>query len=276
MDVSQHILVNDTIKNKVDIHFPFYDYGFLYGYGVFETIRVCNFNPLLLDLHLKRLIYGAQILDISFHDSVDVLTERLHRLITLNQCRDGVLNIYLTPGNKMDRSFAFSSPFFLAVLRPLPDIDPMKGIDVALREESCKRTKLDQIKSLSYMKNILEKRFAEPFDDVILTDDKQQILETPMANVFFVKDGQLITPKSEFILPGTVREYIISQQDTLNISVIEDVVTVDDLSEMDEVFITNSMWGICFVDSVEGVGALRSGEMTHKVHRCYTEQVIAA
>ena len=64
--VYNNIATNLEIKDKKDLEFPFLDYGYLYGYGLFESIRVINGQPLLIDEHIQRLKRGSIILDIPF------------------------------------------------------------------------------------------------------------------------------------------------------------------------------------------------------------------
>jgi len=272
MSILSYVSVNLEVCQREQLNFPFLDCGFLYGYGVFETIRVHNGEPFLFEKHLTRLHYAATILMINFPYILAECYAQAKEIIEKNDIKDGVLNLYLTPGDRPEGGLEYGKPFFLMVVRPLPKLK--EGISIEVKEESFQRVKLDQLKTLSYMKNILERRFNAHVDDVVLFNSKGEILESSNSNVFFVKDRRLITPQSDCILPGITRNYIMANKDIFGIETEERRITVDELEACDEVFLSNSVSGVITVSHTEDYAHLKSGPFTQRIKEAYDAALV--
>jgi len=270
-----YCLYNLSLSLIDELKFPTQDFGMLYGYGVFETIKISNGKPIFLKEHLDRMVYGTGILEIPFPFRYPEIEAAIGQLIQKNDIHEALLNLYITPGDREvgETKMEFSTPLFLAFLRPLPRPIPEEGISLALREESFKRNRIDQLKTMSYIKNIFEKRFSEPFDDVLLYSSEQEILETPLCNAFLVKDNQLITPKSPDILTGITRNFLINNQPYFGYPIVETKLSIADLTETEEIFLTSSVRGIIPVDMVEGIPGLSSGPISHEIQVKYDRYV---
>ncbi len=264
---------NLETKKREDLSFPFEDYGFLYGYGLFETILVNKGLPVFLKEHVARLNYGANIFEISFPFNLKTLETAVADLIEKNQLSSGVLNIYLTPGQRRygSRRYDFSDPLLLMVNRVVTE--DASEIVLAVREESFQRTRMDRFKTLASMKNILEKRLSSQFDDILLYNHTEEILESPLANVFFVQENRLVTPKSPLILPGIVRQYLLDNQKDLSLPITERVVYRDELESFDEIFLTNSLRGIIMVKKTDHYPHLKSGHIAHTIRDFYNRKL---
>jgi branched-subunit amino acid aminotransferase/4-amino-4-deoxychorismate lyase len=264
---------NLEIKRVGDLKFPVSDYGFLYGFGVFETILVHAGQAVLLHQHLMRLQFGAGVFEIPFDYDETQLAEAAKALLKKNDVESGILNIYITPGERpeLGGQFEFDRPFLLMVVRPLGAIK--QEINLCIREESFQRTRMDRFKTLSFMKNVLERRLAAKYDDVLLYNHAQELLETPTANVFFVQENRIVTPKSPVVMTGVVRQYLMDHQKELGVSVTERAVFLDELTDFDEIFLANSLRGIILVKSTEGFAHLVSGNISHGVKEYYLKKL---
>jgi len=269
------VSVNFSLQSADSLRFPFDDYGFLYGYGLFESIRIFQKKPLLFDQHMARLQQGSIILDIEFPISLNLINDAITNLVEKNNIENAILNIYLTLGNRGNdlTKFQKNEPLFLMVLRPWPDYDTRARVRLDCRPESFQRTPLDQFKTLSWMKNVMENKLNPEFDDVLLYTSKGQILETSRANVFFVKGRQLLTPKSSTILSGVVRQYLLEAQKELGFEVIMEPLYMDDLGDFDEIFLTNAGRGIFFVGEVNGYPGLNSGIVSKAVQESFMRRL---
>ena len=274
MSVLPFVSVNFSVQPADSLKFPYDDYGFLYGYGLFESIRIFNKQPLLFDQHMARLQQGDIILDIGFPISTHLIRDAIANLVEKNNVDNAILNIYLTLGNRGSdfTKFQKNEPLFLMVLRPWPQYDNRARVRLDCRPESFQRTPLDQFKTLSWMKNVMENRLNPEFDDVLLYTSKGQILETSRANVFFVKGRQLLTPKSSTILNGVVRQYLLESQKELGFEVIMEPLYMDDLGDFDEIFLTNAGRGVFFVGDVNGYSGLNSGIISKAVQESFLRQ----
>ena len=209
MSVYPWVLKNTDVIESESVSFPFDDCGFLYGYGLFETIRILNKTPLFLSEHLGRLQYSSIIMDLVFDTDIDQINRSIHTLIEKNNIENGVLNLYLTGGNRPDSMYelGLEMPFFLGVVREYP-VAPLDPLLLGVRHASFQRISLDHLKTMASVKNILEKRLAPSFNDVLLYDSNNIVLETTTANVFFVKGKTICTPKGTGILQGITRNFL--------------------------------------------------------------------
>ena len=267
--VYNYVSANLAIKDKKELEFPFLDYGYLYGYGLFESIRVINGNPILIDEHIQRIKRGAIILDIPFYWTADELKDKATELIAKNNVSKGILNFYLTPGDRShDPAITdITDPFLLMVNREWPNYPEEFYATLELRQESFQKTQLDRLKTLSWMKNVLENRLNKETDDVILFNDKHEILETTRANVYFVKDNTIYTPKSPMILPGIIRQFLLTNQEKIGYDIVERPITFDELADFDEIFLSNALRGIFFVKEILRFEGLHSKEVSKTIKK---------
>ena len=260
-----------TIR-KETMPFPFSDAGFLYGYGCFETIRIQNGTAPLLQEHIRRLRISSLILDIPFRWQSKGIQEAVADLIQHNNAANAILNIYLTGGERDMLTKGEPEPQLLMVLRHTTPT-PTQGYRLTTREVSFQRIKADQFKLMAYAKNIWERRLAHPFDDVLLYDHKQILLETTSANFFLLEGDTLITPKAESIVNGVMRQFVISHAPSLGLKVRQEMVPMERLGDADEIFLTNAVHGIIPILELEKFQDLKSGTMTQKIKQQIEQRI---
>ena len=90
-DVYPYINVNGRLQEKESLSFPFLDYGFLYGYGAFDTILINQGHPVLLENHFKRLQRTSILLDIPCPYNFQTLETNIQELAA--QIRNEVMGI---------------------------------------------------------------------------------------------------------------------------------------------------------------------------------------
>ncbi len=267
------VSMNLSLKKSESIPFPYLDYGFLYGYGLFESIRIHNKKPLLLSEHLARMQRGAVTLDVKYTYSSAQMEAAIQALIDACGVDSAVLNIYLTPGDRSQDPAEMTEGdiFLMMVMRPFPDYDFEKRYSLDFRQEAFQRTPLDRLKTLSWMKNVLENKMSGDKDDVLLYTQDGQVLESTRANVFFVKGDVVVTPKSPCVLAGITRQFLLERQSDFSLTVLEEPVFKEYLEMYDEVFLTNALKGIVLVESIEGVPGLSSGVVSEKIKEKYSD-----
>ena len=126
------------------------------------------------------------------------------------------------------------------------------------------------IKSTNYIENIIEKNKAKEdgFKDVLFLNENGYLSETSCANIFIVKNDKIYTPKvSCGLLNGIIRMWVVK-----NFPVIETELTLDDLKNADEVFITNSLMGIMQVKKFEDI-EYNNNETIKNVQLAYQEAI---
>lgn len=231
--------------------------AFMYGDGVFESIRVFNGKAINLNAHFMRLKKGAEALCIDipvFFDST-FLSLKIEELLMLSKlfeggrCRvslDRMEGGYYKPEQN-------SGVFFIEVL-PLEDNDfqsNYKGLVVDVYKEiRLNKSFLSSFKTKNGLVKVMAAIHASQrgLDDFLLLNEKGNIIETSNSNIFVVSNGVLYTPGlDEGCIAGTMRMMVINIALHNNIRVYECPILPHNLLTADEVFITNAISGIRWV-----------------------------
>jgi branched-chain amino acid aminotransferase len=232
------------------------DPGFLYGDGIFETIRSYNGFIFKLDEHLQRLFSSSRILRHNIDFDKNYLIVALNELITRNKLRkyDAYIKIMITRGNYKDRlKFDYSSKSNLIIIArkliPYPDEYYKNGIKVissTIRRNSLGND-LYRYKLINHFENVFSKNEAylqEAQEAIFLTKDRI-ILEGSASNVFFVKNEVIFTPPTtQDILPGITRDIVIDLCNKNNLKVSQRKIHYHGIIVADEIFLTSSIMEI--------------------------------
>lgn len=216
------------------------DTGYSFGMGIFETIAVEKGQPLFLPWHLERMEKGLKTLGIpmdNFYENAS--PKQITQYLQAHPMEHGVLKIMTSEQNLI----------FTTRENPYTQRDYQKGfrldISQVFRNETSPFT---FVKSFHYGDNLLEKKRAKQnhFDETLFLNTKGQLTETSASNIFFIKDKQIYTPPVKCgLLDGIVRTYVKQ-----NYEVKEQILTLTDIEEFDEAFVTNSLMGIMPVVSI--------------------------
>ncbi len=263
------------------------DRGFLYGDGLFETLRAYGGRVFRLKQHWERLSRSADRLFLKLPEPLSRLKEIIEELIRRNQLSDAMVRIQVTRGEgALGPSIREPGPAGLVVqarpLQPLPQGWSRDGIKVTLFHSSASRISEihHKVKATSYLSNILIRKLAEEqgFQEGIFLDDAGHVCEGAASNIFLVQDGILKTPPAgEFVLEGITRQVVLEAASELGIPFHERNLTAGDLYQADEVFLTNTGIEVLPVNQVDGViiGLGGPGDITRALHRQYLKIVEA-
>lgn len=231
--------------------------GYLFGDGVFESIRIFNGKPINVHNHIKRLLEGAKTMHIrcsSFYNEA-FFEEKITELITKSNIKQGGrcrLSIDRVSGGTY---FPISneSCYYLEVYPFEHNLFELntKGLEVDIyRDIKIQKNFLSNYKTKDCINYIMAAIYAKEnnLDDVLISNDKGNILETSSCNVFVVSNGVLYTPGlDEGCLAGTMRMQVINLALKNGIKVYECSILPQNLLSADEIFITNSIRGINWV-----------------------------
>jgi branched-subunit amino acid aminotransferase/4-amino-4-deoxychorismate lyase len=219
----------------------------LQGKGIFETILVKNHSCFFLwDDHIQRLRRGIEYLG----QSLCIDCQRLYQALSdcfFKENRKGFsrLNIFYLPekGHLLIRIFPFQWP--LQPARLYMDNQYFRG-----------NSPHYQLKTISRMENIVFQQLAKSHhcDDFLFIDNYHHILETCLANIFFVRtDGVLETPSATHkpFLNGVLRNYLLNSQQLLDIECKEKTISVHSIAEYSQAFLTN---GLRLVQPISSIG----------------------
>jgi len=266
-----------------------FDHGFLYGYGLFETMRAYNGRIFRFDQHLARLRRSAQSLGLT-HSILNIaegkqsLETACMATLEANKLESARLRLTVSAGegDMMPDPGTCSSPTVLVTARNLIPLPPEKyesafkaGLSSLHRNS---QSPLSRLKSTCYMENILARMAARATgcDEVILLNEQGYLAEGSTTNIFLVSNGKLITPSLESgVLPGITREAVLEIARASNIKTQERQVELKELIEAEEAFITNSILELMPLTWFEGkpIGTGKPGQLTRKLIAAYRKLV---
>jgi branched-chain amino acid aminotransferase len=237
-----------------------FDHGLLYGDGVFEGIRVYKGRVFKLDEHIERLYESAKTVGIEVPLSKEEFKMAIIEAVRRNNLRDAYIRPIVTRGRGrlgLDPRHC-QKPTVIIIPQRLEEYPLTVAAKKAVRAivSSIRRNPPfclpPMVKSLNYQNNILAKLEAirAGVDEAIMLDWMGYVCEGTGDNIFIVKNGVLVTPPIyASILPGITRQTIIDIAKRLKIEVSERNITIHDLYNADEVFLTAT--GIELVPVIE-------------------------
>ena len=254
------------------------DYGFLFGFGLYETVRAYNGKVFRLDNHLARLRYSGNRLGIVIHTAL--IREAVNDVIKANGFKQTRLRICVSIGEgtispNLDSCKQPTIAIIASEYKPPSREKYQNGYKVAL--SSIRRSSLSPVtylKSTNTMENMLARRDAKDVgaDEAFFLNEKGYLTEAAGSNLFLMKNGVLKTPRYESgILPGVTRVVVFELAAKLGIKVREVNLKLADLLQADEVFITNSLIEIVPVTSFDGkpIADGKPGTLTGKLMKVY-------
>ncbi len=240
-----------------------FDRGFLFGDGIYDATPSYGGKTVALQLHLDRMNGGLKSIGIE-----NPLTdEQWHGLATKLSEKNGGQNLgiyfHVSRGNEGRRFHGFPTDTKPTVFAMVIDIDPHPAVPdrttkTGLRVVSTEdlRWRRCNIKSTALLGNVLhfQESYAAQKDETIMYNARGELTEASSSNVFIVKDGIVATPMLDHqLLPGISRHIAIeSLRADGSIQVEERVVTMDEVRQADEVWITNSSKHIGPVVELDG------------------------
>jgi branched-chain amino acid aminotransferase len=265
-----------------------FDHGFLYGYGLFETMRAYNGRIFRLDRHLARLRRSAQSLGLTHSVIASEAKQSLEvactKTLEANRLKNARLKLTISAGegDMTPDPSTCSSPTVLVTAQNLVPPPPEKyesGFKAALSSFRCNsQSPLSRLKSTCYMENILARMAARAAgcDEAILLNEQGYLAEGSITNIFLVSKDELITPSLESgVLPGITREAVLEIAQALNIETVERQVELKELVEAEEAFVTNSILELMPLTWFEGkpIATGKPGQLTRKLLAAYRELV---
>ncbi|MDF1583420.1 MAG: aminodeoxychorismate lyase [Methyloprofundus sp.] len=269
------ILINGEQRDTLEIT----DRGLHYGDGLFETIEIVQGQPVFLTQHLARLKIGCQVLRIPYPKEA-LLLDEIHQIC--HSVVHGVVKLMLTRGSG-GRGYRQPETILatrLVFLYPFPRY-PANYKNEGIKAHFCtSRLGLNPVLAGIKHNNRLEQVLAraewqDEFQEGLMLNLNEHVIEGTMTNLFVVKDGVLYTP--EIILSGVkgvLREIILEIAKINNIPFKVTSLTQDFILLADELFVTNSVIGIWPIKSLTGK-SYTLGPWTQKIIHYLAEYKIS-
>jgi len=229
-----------------------FDRGFVFGDGIFTTIKVEHSHPLLLSRHLRRLQDSCAFLAITY-PACD-FGEIIETLLFKNKLDNARVKIIITRGvDRENRIFTYPADQPSVAVFATPLAPARTAVSLITLEGFRGNDPLYHHKTISYVQNLYYKTRCRHHgaDDGIITDYQGRVCETTTANLFFVRDEAIITPPSRLpLLNGVMRQELLARGKVGTFSILEDIVTKDDLIAVEAAFITSAIEEICPVSRI--------------------------
>jgi branched-chain amino acid aminotransferase group I len=283
------VYLNGLLVPRSKAHLSISDHGFLYGFGLFESMRAYNGNIFLLDRHIKRLKGAAQVIGLGEKVAGLDLEKVCRDTVKANGLKEARVRLTVTNGEGADMPWvnAGGAPTVLVTAVPYTPLPPEKyaaGFKVGIA--SVRRTRenvVSSLKSLNYLLNTVARMEVarRGQDEALLLNEDGYIAEGGGSNIFFVRAGRLVTPGiNSGIIPGVTREVIIEMANDAGISVSEGTVGKAAFKQCEEAFMTNAVIEVMPVTSIGDesgasvtIGDGKAGAVTRQLMQVYRERV---
>ncbi|HVR36002.1 MAG TPA: aminotransferase class IV [Methylomirabilota bacterium] len=273
------VYLNGRFVPEAEAVVSVFDRGFLYGDGVFETLRVHAGRPFQWREHWARFARGAALLGIGMPVSETELRGTVDRLIEVNAASDAVLRIQLSRGvgRRGYSPRGAEKPVLVASMHERPEApkDGWRLVTVSWRVDA--GDPLNQIKSGNRLLQVMARREAEGqgADEALLLNRRGEVVSASGANVFWIEGGTVFTPElGTGALEGTTRGLVFRLLGRLSIPVREVSQTDGIPGGAQSVFLSLSSFGIVRVRQVDDVKFSTEGTIPGRLMEAYDEELI--
>jgi branched-chain amino acid aminotransferase len=261
-----------------------FDHGFLYGYGLFETMRSYGGAIFRLDRHLARLHHAAETLGIASKLTTLDLEKACHEVLRANNLAEARLRLTVSAGEgdiTPNPATCGSITVFIVARRlvPLPPENYERGYAAVMstwRRNS--QSPLSRLKSTCYLENVLARQEAVTAgaDEALLLSEGGFVAEGSTTNIFIAGGEMLVTPSTESgALHGITREAVLELAQSMGIMPLVKQVEPGELFKADEAFLTNSIIEIMPLTRLDDrpIGSGRPGPLTQRLMSAYKKLV---
>ena len=250
------IFVNDSFYSSNRLPISAFDRGFLFGDGVFTTIKVEDSHPLFLEEHLVRLRSSCRFFGIQGPEDL-VFSDIIGLILKKNRLTDARVKIIITRGTdplNQVVSYPSQTPTIAVFAFPL-DPSSFSPLSLTVADTVRGTEPVYRHKTTSYVQNLWYKTTArqQGFDDCIMADHRRMVCETTTANIFFVRGDGIITPPPDLpLLNGIMRQQLVACGSLGTYSITEEYLNIKDLEDVDAAFVTSAIVEICPIREIDG------------------------
>ncbi len=258
-----------------------FDRGFLYGDGLFETLRIYNGQLFRWEKHWERFRRGAEFLKIKIPFSLIQIEQFVAQLIAENKMPEAILRMNLSRGRGL-RGYSpkgTEQPTFVLSLPDAPKLDGKNPVQWRLATSSFRVQKNDPltaIKNCNKLVQIMAREEAESkgADEALILNEENEIAEATTANFFWIEDEKVFTPPlANGALPGVTRSVVKEVCELLKISFAEKSIARNKLNLSEGIFLTSTSFEIIEVILLDNRDAPKS-PLTKRIARAYCEIIL--
>jgi branched-chain amino acid aminotransferase len=246
------VSVNGRISNAADAAIPVFDHGFLYGEGVYETLRTYHRLPFLYERHAERLRKSASLMALPVPFSDADLLRAMNDTVAAHPggMGEAYIRVLLTRGvgELSYNPAACPKPTIVIIVKPFPE-PPARTFDEGIKVSlvSVRRNHPQALNPMIKSNNLLNNALAMQealktgADEALMCNQAGEIVECSQSNFFIVRGGQVLTPPlSAGLLPGITRAFVLELAAELGLPAREERLAPEDLRSADEAFITGT------------------------------------
>ncbi|NUR55210.1 MAG: branched-chain amino acid aminotransferase [Acidobacteria bacterium] len=276
------VYVNGSITPADQAVVPVYDHGFVYGEGVYETLRTYNKVPFLYDRHVRRLRQSARHLDLAVPFDDRALLGWIHEtMAAAGEMEDSYIRILLTRGvGELSYDVrATPTPSLVIIVKPHEEPPPRvasDGITICLVDilRNHPRSVNPLIKSNNLLNNALamQAAYRRGGEEALMCNYRGELSECSQSNFFLVRGGAALTPKSSAgLLEGVTRAFLFEVGQEIGVEVRDETLYPNDLEGADEAFITSTTRELSPVTRIDdrAIGSGRPGPVTIRLLEGY-------
>ncbi len=281
---SKKIYINGKLVPAKEAKISVFDGGYLYGEGLFETMLAVEGRVPFLRDNYRRMKQGAKTIGLSLPINLAQLAQAIDKTLRANQLSTAYVRLNLSAieadvglkrsVRKQAQLVIFAKPF-----EPYPDHYYTKGARVIqIKGLINDPVHVATIKSTNYLvKRIARQQIqARGAAEGILLNATGHVSECASSNIFVVKRGQVRTPNlDEGLIPGVTRKCVMSLLKRRGITLHETQMSLKQVYQADEVFITSTLKGVMPIVKVEQtkIGEGRPGPLTQQLMGWYQKRL---
>ncbi|WP_017729475.1 aminodeoxychorismate lyase [Halalkalibacterium ligniniphilum] len=252
-----YLFVNGQVIKEEEAALSPFDHGYMYGVGLFETFRLYEGHPFLLDDHFRRLSKGLASLSIDWKMEKEQVLDALQALSDANGIKNAYVrwNVSAGIGPLGLYTDTYSKPTTIVYMKPIPEEMGTEKTGILLKLRRNSPEGVDRLKSHHYLNNLLAKREIgnDPTREGIFLSEKGYLAEGIVSNLFWIKGDTVYTPDTDTgILNGITRQFILALCKKNQIPFEIGCYSVEALLEADGAFLTNSIQEVVKLTEFDG------------------------
>jgi len=260
------VLIDGEEQEKVSV----FNRNMQYGDGLFETCITSNNQILFWMYHFSRLTAGCEKLNIKKIDE-DVWLRDIKKAFSLSSKKSCVVKLILSRGNSL-RGYGYKD-----------DIEPVRVVIISEMQQSLMNNEfaleysksgyhsnpqLAGIKHCNRLEQVLARSYLSS-NEAIMLDEKENVISVTQGNIYFIFGNKLLTPKLDRCgVVGSRRSLILELASSLKIDTLVSNISINQVQQADEVFISNSVIGIQPIQSIESY-KLGKNPLTKKIRKAF-------
>ena len=271
--------VNGRVVDQDHAVVSVFDHGFLYGEGIYETLRTYNRVPFLFERHMARLRASAKHIQLDIPVDNDTLIAAIDKTVAAaGEMKEAYIRVLVTRGVGELTYDLKATPVSSLIIIVKPADEPSaritdEGIQISL--VSILRNHPGSVNPVIKSNNLLNNALAmqeahrRGGEEGLMCNYRGELSECSQSNFFMVRDGVVLTPKSAAgLLEGVTRAFLFEVGRDIGVTVRDETLYPRDLDTADEAFITSSIRGVVPIVAIDGA-PLAVGPISARVRELY-------